>query len=241
MGSRFNNLEEIILKFTSDINKHFGKDVDSIILYGSAATDEFVSKKSDINFLVCLSKDGINHLTKVKGKIGEWQKSRISLPLFLTKSYIKASIDTFPIEFFNISYAYRILYGEDILKDLKIEKKYLRLQCERELKGKLLKLRQNYLMASGKIKEMRKLCSDSIVTFISIFRALLFLKNVEGNLNKMDIILSTCREFGLDESLFSVLLAEKKYGIKISGKSLEDTLQKYINQINKLSEIVDAM
>ena len=39
--------------------------------------------------------------------------------------------------------------GRDILKDLKIDLKNLRFQCEQELKGKLLNLRQAYLEAGA--------------------------------------------------------------------------------------------
>ena len=40
------------------------------------------------------------------------------------------------MEFLNFKLVHHTLYGEDLLAGLEIDKKDLRLQCERELKGK---------------------------------------------------------------------------------------------------------
>ncbi len=241
MNSMPEQLKEVIKDFTTDINKFFGEEVEAIILYGSAATEEYISKKSDVNFLICLSEQGIEKIDTVKEKIGSWQRKNISLPLFLTKSYIQASLDSFPVEFFNISQTYRIIQGEDILKDLKIKKEDLRLQCERELKGKLLKLRQGYIVTRGKKRKISQLINESMVTFTSIFKVLLFLKDSEAPVKKSDVILSMCREFDLDESIFSVLLAYRNNSVKITTSHLNEILKKYIKEIKRLSELVDYL
>jgi len=63
----------------------------------------------------------------------------------LTKADIDSSLDTFPIEFLNIKRNYTVVFGEDILEGLAFEKEFIRMQCERELKGKLLLLRAEYV------------------------------------------------------------------------------------------------
>ncbi len=47
-----NKPEEIFGDFSHEVKKLFGSDLISIILYGSAARDEYVPKKSDINFIL---------------------------------------------------------------------------------------------------------------------------------------------------------------------------------------------
>src|SRR5437667_194921 len=73
------------------------------------------------------------------------RKHRISTPLFMTKEYVLHSTDVFPIEFTEIKERHRIIFGEDIFKDLDIPFKDMRLLCEQQIKGKLLHLRQAYL------------------------------------------------------------------------------------------------
>lgn len=241
MSAMPEQLKKAIKDFTEDINKFFNKQVKAIILYGSAATEEYVPNKSDVNFLVCLSEQGIEQINKAGEKVKNWQRKNISLPLFLTTSYIQESLDSFPVEFFNMYQAYQVIQGEDILKNLKFDKKDVRLQCERELKGKLLTLREQYILTRGKKKKMSALIDESLVTFISIFKALLFLKGSEVPVKKSEVILSICREFDLDESLFSLLLTLRNNRMKMSKEKLNNVLKKYIKEIQKLSKLVDAL
>ena len=46
----------------NDYQQSFDKDLVSVILYGSAITQEYSPKKSDLNFLIVLSEDGIEKL-----------------------------------------------------------------------------------------------------------------------------------------------------------------------------------
>lgn len=233
--------EEVFDQFSNDIEKIFGKGVVSIVLFGSAATDEYIPKKSDINFLVVLTQEGIEQIQKVQRFVARWQKRRISVPLFLTRGYINASLDSFPIEFLNMQAAYRVIKGEDVLKGIKIKKRDLRLQCERELKGNLLKLRQGFIQTGGKARALKLLITGSIVAFTSIFRALLHLRGKDVPGTKQEILLATCREFGLNEGLFSVLLSLRGGGAKLTCSQLEENTRRYISEIQKLSEFVDKM
>jgi len=241
MNSMPDQLKEVIKEFTADINELFAQEAEAIILFGSAATEEYIPKKSDVNFLVCLTEQGIERIDSVEKKVKNWQKKSISLPLFLTQSYIQASLDSFPIEFFNMSQTYQVIQGKDILKDLKFNKKDIRLQCERELKGKLLSLREGFILTRGKKKKMSQLINESMVTFTSIFKALLFLKDSEVPVKKSDVILSMCRDFDLDESVFSVLLAHRNNSVKVDKEQLNDIIKKYIKEIRQLSQVVDSM
>ena len=240
MGSDV-NLNSVFDGFVEDVRRLLGDDVVTVIVYGSAVTDEYIPGKSDINFLVVLTENGMQHIEVVQDHIRGWEKQHIGLPLFMTKNYIHASLDSFPIELLNIQSAYRVLHGEDMLELVKFSKDDLRLQCERELKGKLLQLRQGYIRTRGKASALRQLIADSVVAFASIFRALLFLRDTDVPASKTDAILAACREFELDEGLFSVLLSVKKFEAKLTQNQLETNMKRYIEQIVTLSKTVDNM
>ena len=233
--------DEIIDPFVEEVKRLFGKGVISIILFGSGATGDYIPKRSDLNFLVVLDEESMDHIGKVQKMMAVWQRKKISLPLFITKPYIERSLDSFPIEFLNMQSAYIVVYGEDVLKALQFRDDDIRLQCERELKGKLLQLRQGFILTRGKSKALRLLITDSIVAFTSIFRALLYLKERTMPKTKQDVILSACREFGLDEGLFSVLLSVKEYTATLNQRQLDSNMKKYISEIQKLVGIVDNL
>lgn len=233
--------EDIFDEFRGDYATLFGDDLLAIILHGSGARGEYIPKKSDINFLVVLTDNGIEHLSDAMSLVAKWQKRRIPVPLFLTKAYIESSLDAFPLEFFNMKSAYQVIHGEDVLKDLPIEKEALRLQCERELKAKLLLLRESFLHAHGEAHPLRELINQSLPAFISIFKALLYLKGQEIPGRHEAVIPATAENFGLDRELFQRLWDIKR-GVKKPGRDeLKEIVWDYISEIKGLSRQVDQM
>lgn len=229
-------------KFVDQLKSSFPNQIQSIVLYGSAVTDDFKSKLSDLNFLVLLDEEAISHISVVQKYLASWNKMKISVPLLVTQQYIEASLDVFPIEFLNMQKAYQVIDGDDVLSDLKFDKKHIRMQCERELKGKLLQLRQGYIQSMGRPNLMRDLIAQSVTTFTSIFVALLYLKKIEIPKSRNQIILSTCKEFSeIDELLFVNLLNIKNQTVKLNKEALIESLELYIFQIQALSQAVDQM
>jgi predicted nucleotidyltransferase len=240
MTSLPESLQKIALDFQNDVESLFGNHIVSVIVYGSAATDEHMPKKSDVNILLVLDEDGIQDLRPAQKKIAGWRKQRAH-PLFLTESYIERSLDSFPVEFLNMKSAYRVLKGKDVLESLEFTPGDLRLQCERELKGNLLHLRQRFILTEGKKNELAALIGESVGAFTAIFRALLFLKNGEIPKSKQEVLIRTCKTFGMDEALFARLFSIRRGEDKPSGEELGNLVDAYIRQIRSLSQYVDAM
>lgn len=233
--------KEIFEEITKDYQAVYGKELNAILLYGSAASGNYIRKKSDINFLIVLTDEGIGQLQKSFKTVEKWYKRKVSTPLFLTESYISSSLDSFPIEFLNMQKSYQVVFGEDVLQGLDFDKHHLRLQCEKELKGKLLHLRQGFLESGGKTKNLTVIIGRSLTAFISIFRALLYLKDkgVAGELR--NIISLVSQEFGIDEQTFVTLLKIKEGTEKLSSKALSALFENYIREIRKLANTVDQL
>ena len=233
--------EDIFDEIRGDYTALLGDDLIAIILYGSGARGEYVPKKSDINFLIVLSDTGIERLSSAASTVAKWRKRNVRTPLVMTKAYIESSLDTFPLEFFNIKSAYQVVCGQDVLKGLAITKDDLRLQCERELKAKLLLLRESFLEADDKSHLLRDLVGQSLSAFVSIFKALLYLKGEDVPEKNEAVLSATAQGFGLDVDLFHGLWRIKR-GEKKPGKDeLKEIVQKYIKEIRSLSRVVDQM
>jgi hypothetical protein len=97
----------------------------------------------------------------------------------MTPDYIKTSLDVFPIEFLNFRAIHHTVYGSDYFKNLSIERSHLRLQCEREIKSKLLWLHQSYIESLGSQELLLQRLTASITGFIPLFRAILYLAGHE--------------------------------------------------------------
>ncbi|HID95127.1 MAG TPA: hypothetical protein EYP53_03605 [Candidatus Latescibacteria bacterium] len=233
--------EDILPGFAADVEKVYGEDLVSIILFGSGARGEYVPKKSDLNFLIVVRDNTPSELSKFQAKLHKWRKSNVATPLFLTEEYIRSSLDTFPIEFLDMKSAYKLVKGKDILAGLELSKRDLRLQCERELKGKMLHLRQAFLESRGKVKNLPGLVSSSMAGFAPIFKALLYILGVEPPSKRADLLRKICQSFDLNYELFDDLLQIGRREKKVSASEINYLFDKYVEEIDRLSEKVDAL
>ena len=235
------NPEEIFAAITDDFKQIFGNDLLALILYGSGAVGHYSPGKSDINFLVILSEEGINHLDRAIGMVSQWKKSKVAIPLFMTKEDILSSLDSYPIEFLNIKTNHILVYGENVLDKISFEACNLRLQCERELKGKIFHLRTGFLEAGGRPKQLRELITVSVIAFISVFKALLYIKGVEIPQNRNEIIKTVAKTYIIDPDVFLQCLDIKEGTDHFAASDIHVIFDSYVKEIGKLSKIVDRL
>ncbi len=159
----------------------------------------------------------------------------------MTDEYIENSLDTFPLEFMNIRQHYRVLWGEDPLAKIEIPRKQLRLQCEREVKGKLLQLRGAYLASRGWGRNLKALASQSLTAFLSIFQGILYLLDKEVPNQRSEVIQAMAAETGLDPVPFARLWAVKEGKIKLPAKQIKGLMKSYVEEVSRLASWVDKM
>ena len=239
MAEKKQPLDKTTSIFLQDIKSIFKDDLISIVLYGSAARGDYFAKKSDINFLVVLTDSAINRISDTFNYIKKWTKSNISIPLFLTEHYIATSVDAFPIEFLNLKLHHKLLFGKDILSSLEIPDMPLRLKCEEQIKSKLLHLRQNFLLTQGKKVPMRQLLIQTIPTLASIFMGLIILKKADVPDSKEQILINTAHLYGLNEAVLQQVLDVRMASIKLSQNEIKFLLHSYIDELARLSDIID--
>ena len=157
--------------FIDDLRMTHGKNLASVILYGSAAAGDFVRRQSDYNLLIALHEIKPQDLRAAQAPLREWNKMGHSLPVYFTVSELQNAADVFPIEFHQMERARLVLYGADVLANLDISDEYLRHQTEYELRSKLIQLRRSYIPSSGSVTGLVNLMTESLSSFSALFRA----------------------------------------------------------------------
>lgn len=233
--------EAILPVIVDDYRRVYGDNLVSIILYGSAARGDYTPGRSDINLMIVLSDNGMDGLDNAFDVIAKWKKRNVATPLFVTEDYVRTSTDVFPLEYFNFQKNYRMVYGKDILRELTFAPAFIRLQCEREIKGKLLVLRQAFLETGGKARNLRKVVTESLVAFVAIFHGLLYLKGRQVPDRKRDVVEYTCEAFDLDRAVFDSLLDIQEDRSKPSGQDMRALFMNYLRQIRRLWKRVDEL
>lgn len=236
-------MKQVFDAFIEDLISTHGKNLASVVLYGSAATGDFVDKRSDYNILIALEKIGPDDLRKAHACIREWTRMGNPTPVYFTVSELQNAADVFPIEFHQMSAARKVLFGPDVLAELNISDKFLRLQTEYELRSKLIQLRRRYIPASTSVEGLKRLMADSLGSFSALFRAVLIIHGLTPPANKHEIIALTAQHLGVNGVPFEKILNIRKNNFTedLDELSANKLFGEYMEQIEKVISAVDRI
>jgi len=230
--------KNILQNFTQGLKDIYPEELVSLILYGSAASGEFIDKHSNLNLLAVLINTDLEVLKKSARLIRKFKSVNI---LFLTEDYIANSIDIFPIEFLDMRENYFVLYGKDVLKDIQVDTRNLRFQCEQELKVKLLKLRQAYLLFSNNPSALRNLLFVSFTSILHILRNVLRIKGRKPSYLKPEVLKELALEFKIDLAVWEKILSAKNKKIKLAVKEIEGLFISFVRELELIVAIADKL
>ena len=159
----------------------------------------------------------------------------------MTPAYINASLDVFPVEFLNIKLLHHTVFGEDIFQNLEIKNTDLRHQCEREIKVKLISLRQGFISAAGDKKILGRGFIDSIAGYMPLFKGIIELLGNNPPRNNGDILSVLEETTGVRTEAFKLVLKHKRLDTIPSIDQLNTVFEDYYSALEKLGEITDAL
>ena len=163
-------------------------------------------------------------------------RSRFARPLFMDKAYIESSVDSFPIEFLNMKSCHKVVHGEDVLTNLDIRHEHLRLQVERELKGKRLHLMQQWLAARKSAAHLQRLLGLSLADLAPIFRAFLTLRGQTVPADRLSVFSAVDNAAGLGDGVFKRTMEAFLSGNK---ERIAAVFSEYADAVKKVCGIVD--
>ena len=233
--------DKMIRPFLEEVLSKYDENLHSIYVTGTSLTDDFDLKNSDVNSIFVLKQMDLDFL-KLMAPLGKkYRKSKVAAPLIMTPEYIERSVDVFPIEFLNFKLIHTAVFGDDILKDIEIGRMDLRHQCERELKTKLIWLRQSYISSMGNMKALGHGLAGSISGYIPLFRAVLTLFEKEPPIIQSQVMTALAETTGLKTDAFLSVLKKKREGIKLSKEELAVIFKDFYTATERLGEIVDEI
>ncbi len=234
--------EDAKKRFTPFLEELLGtakEKIDSVQVTGSALTPNYDPQRSDINSVVVLKEMDLKFLGVLAPLGKKYGKKRVAAPLIMTPVYIENSLDVFPVEFLNIRWVHRTLFGADPFAEIEVQRPDLRRQCERELKVRLIGMRQNYLSASGDRKILMESFLQAFSGYIPLFRSILFLLGKEPPLDMADVLTEMEAGTGRSMEVFRKVLRARQQKTKFSMDELNLLFETAYNAIEALGEITN--
>lgn len=226
-------------QLTDELRTVCGTHLRAVILYGSAATGDHVGGRSDYNVLVVLDRVDLDALDALAPLVRRWVKAGHPAPLLWTPDGLAAAADSFPLEIADIKAGHVVLFGEDVVRDLPVHAAHLRLELEHELRGKLLALRQQYLLAQGRPRDVTALMTRSLSTFLVLCRGALRLYQQDVPLNKMDALAALAGHIRISTETFAAVHALKT-GRGTTGVPPATLFAQYLQAVESFVDAVDV-
>jgi predicted nucleotidyltransferase len=234
-------MERILRDLLTRLQKAYGERLVSVILYGSGAVGDHNGHFSDLNILCVLSEVTLRELADSVAVFRWWRGLHNPSPLLLSRDELRNSTDCFPIEFHDIRERHRILYGEDVVADLDVDKSFYRAHVEYQLRSKLLRLRQKAAAVLNDKDLLRDLLADSISTFCVLFRHALLLSGVDAGFAKREVVNQVREHFGIDVSSLERLLDLREGKIKPRQVDVVPLCESYLKVIQAVVDRVDRL
>jgi hypothetical protein len=184
-------IRDSLKDFAEELIGKLGDNLQSVTVVGSSLTQDYrppssavallrrTGGQSDINTVLVLDKLKVSSLDTIAGMAKGMSRKKISAPLLMTQVYIERSLDVFGVEFLDFQLTHQTILGSDPFAPLGPAKRDVRLQCERELKAMLIRLRQGYIAAAANRKLVRDILISTIKGLAPLLRAMLWLKDID--------------------------------------------------------------
>jgi hypothetical protein len=228
-------LEELV----SQLQKVYGGELRTVVLYGSAAAGEHIPKRSDYNVLVIVEEITTAHLRSEAAVARAWGEAGNPPPLTLTLAEWRGSADIFPMEYADILERHRVLYGTPPFDGISVDRGHLRLQVEHEAMGKLLKLRQGILAAGGSEKAHTDLLAASLSTIMVIFRGVERLHGAVPPTDYDQLSRNVAGRAGFDAEPFARVVRHVRSVAKIGSAEVATVLNGYLEGMYRLVSYLD--
>jgi predicted nucleotidyltransferase len=189
-------LDELVAR----LQQAAGENLESVVLYGSAARGDFSENYSDLNLICILRKAGLAALDQLSPVLSWWSKTRgHPPPLFVTAEELQSSADVFAIEMLDAQASHRVLAGRDVLSGIAVPMNLHRVQLEHELRTALLRLRQHYLLFASDDAALERVLAKSATSVIVLVRhALVALGHAAPSDTKREVLAKAAAVLGLD-------------------------------------------
>lgn len=214
-----------------------GNNLHSVVLYGSAAASNFHENFSDVNVLCLFQELSASAMLTISHTVQWWKKENQSIPLLLSVEELTSAADVFAVELLDMRRHHRVLYGADLIANLNVPLHLHRVQVERELRTKLILLRQNFVNRA----DVRKLMLDSVSSFITLFRHSLIAMGEEPESGQRAILQQLQKRLNLDIRPFVELLNVREGTLKSGALDAQAIFPAYLKTIEQVISAVDRL
>ena len=199
--------DQLLNDFVNRMIHSAGKNLESIILFGSAAREASLNDAVDLNLFVTLKSSSPGNLKAIAPVVAWWTNEiNQPAPQIFAAGELRNSADVFAIEFTDMQASHKILFGPDVVADLNIPMNLHRVQVEHELRTTILKLRHLYLQSHGDTKLFSAALAKSLSSVKTLLRHALITMNEPVPATNAELFGRVAKLFSVSADAFAKVL-----------------------------------
>jgi len=230
-------MEGKLVALLSRLREAAVKNLEAVVLYGSAASGTYQPGVSDLNVLCTLVSIDVHELQLLAPVVLWWtREEKEPPPLFFLSEELQRSTDVFAIESLDIKRAHRVLFGQDPVANLHVPMNLHRVQVERDLRLLLQRLRQHVLFAGKNEMEFTSLLKKTISGACTLLRHTLLAFGQEPPAEAPAVFARIAEVTGADAGAFQAI-----YNFHEGQGLAKDSFTAYDHYIHALEKVIIAL
>ncbi len=170
-------VSQVLEAFVENAISAFGNDLNSVVLYGSAAEGR-LRATSDVNLILVLKSFEAAQINQIRENLRiAYAAIRLTV-MFLLEDEIEAAAEAFAVKFSDILKRNRVLYGKNPFEGLNMSREATKLRLKQVLLNASLKLRERYLRIGAREEKLIYLLADFTAPLRSSAAVILDLEGV---------------------------------------------------------------
>ena len=231
-------INEELKKLVLNIQNAFPGDLRMVAIFGSLAKGNFNPQSSDINILMVIDKLDLGGLERLHSIINNTMIQTLISPILLRKEELPHFAEVFPIKVLEIKNCYKVLSGDDLVKGIIIEKRYLRLRCEQELRNILSRMRRGLVLGFNNNNLLASNFSRFFAYYLSTLKAISYLMDYKDG----DPIIHSAKSLQIDTEAINKLIELKKRSPKAwSVSDIENACYSFLEVLEKTISALDSV
>ena len=229
----------VLDEFVAKLEGVAGANLDSVVLYGSAAAGDYQHGFSDFNVLCLVHRLDVAALAALRPAIAWWREKGQPNPMVFTLEELRRSADVFAIELLDIKARHKVLTGTDHFAALDVPMELHRVEVERELRTNVIRLRSHFLAAGADPKKQMALMSESLSSFTTLFRHSLIALGQPAPESKREIFSAIGAHLNFSTASFVSVLEAREDSRKAAVLDVAETFRGFLEGATRVADEVD--
>lgn len=233
--------QESVSVLSDALKERLGDNAASLTLVGSVLSEDYSPRHSDINSVLVVKENRaevLDFLAEIGPKMG---RRKLAAPLLMRPEYIARSCDVFAVEWLDYQWRHLTVFGADPFAGLTFAKRDVRLQCEREYKSALVRLRQGYIGSAGKRTVIAHFLAAAGRELLPYLRATLWLMGIERPATAARTFEQAGQTFNVSLAALGERYARRYEKVRPDAAAAQSAFWQTCGAVEQLAERVDTM